>query len=264
MIVRIRLLGNKRIYISEPVSLDLEVNNYVMAKIQDELKMAKVAFIDTSQEHRSDENRRELACTIERKATQEDIDTYCGNKEDEALQECLTTVEQSNIGMKIIGVRYMMDNEAYIVYFHAEEKVNFRNLVGKLNRKLKARVELRQVGPRDEAKLIGGIGKCGLPLCCQTFLREFNPVSIKMAKQQGLSLNPDKISGVCGRLLCCLVYENKEYGEVRSKMPKVRQQVTTPFGVGTVTELNLLKETVMVKLKESEVIHELAPDQLAW
>jgi len=131
--------------------------------------------------------------------------------------------------------------------------VDFRELVRKLNSHFRLRVELRQIGSRDEAKIIGGYGRCGRPVCCENFLSEFSPVSIKMAKEQDLSLNPMKISGQCGRLMCCLCYENSHYRETRSKMPKVGQRVTTPSGKAVVTGSNLLKEMVTVELETGVV-----------
>ncbi|GAG01980.1 unnamed protein product, partial [marine sediment metagenome] len=131
----------------------------------------------------------------------------------------------------------------------AGERVDFRELVRELTGSLKIRVELRQVGPRDEAKLIGGVGRCGRSLCCTSFLDEFEPVSIRMAKEQGLPLSPMKISGVCGRLLCCLVYENEQYRVIKKKLPKEGQHVSTPMGVGDVVGSNSLKETVLVELE---------------
>ena len=158
-------------------------------------------------------------------------------------------------------VRYDLKSEQLTIFFSAQERVDFRGLVRKLSHALETRVELRQVGTRDEAKLLGSIGKCGYPLCCQNFLTSFASVSIKMAKEQNLALNPMKISGICGRLLCCLAYESKEYAAMRNKMPKPNQEISTRWGKAKVISTNLLKETVTVQL-EDEVIRELPLDQL--
>jgi cell fate regulator YaaT (PSP1 superfamily) len=242
----------------------LQVDDFVMVKTQHGLDLGRVISVEASELSRLDDWTKSQLIMVDRLATKQDMEMVCRQKEKEALDECKKMVDRLKLDMKAIAVRYSIEDNRYTIFFHAQEKVNFRSLVGKLNRRLQSRVEMRQIGPRDEARLIGGIGKCGLPLCCQTFLRQFSPVSIKMAKQQGLSLNPTKISGLCGRLLCCLVYENQEYVVAREKMPKIRQQVTTSFGKGTVTELNLLKETAMVRLIDSEMLHEVSLDQLDW
>ncbi|MEE8618959.1 MAG: regulatory iron-sulfur-containing complex subunit RicT, partial [Dehalococcoidales bacterium] len=149
---------------------------------------------------------------------------------------------------------YNLDGNHLSFFFSAEERVDFRELVRELTGRFKIRVELRQVGPRDGAKLIGGFGRCGRPLCCMSFLGEFAPVSVKMAKEQNLPLNPMKISGTCGRLLCCLVYENEQYRNVKEKMPKEGQQVSTPMGVVSVVGSNPLKETVLVELESKATV----------
>lgn len=263
-IIKVRIFNNINTVQYDPRDIALQVNDYVMVDTCRGLELARVIAVkEFENADQGDEFRRPLM-TVSRRATEEDMKEVCQRKEKEALAECRKMVERLKLELKTIAAQYNPDNGNFTIIFHANGKVNFRSLVGKLSRRLRARVELRQVGPRDEAKLLGGIGKCGLPLCCRTFLKEFSPVSIKMAKQQGLSLNPTKISGVCGRLLCCLTYENQEYDTVRKKMPKLRQQVTTPFGEGKVTELNLLKETVKVKLVDSEVFHQLSLNQLDW
>ncbi len=245
-------------------NIALQVDDFVMINTHHGLELSRVISVEESQLAEPNTWTKKQLMIVNRRATEQDIEMFCQQKEKEALDECKEMVSRLKLDMKALAVRYSLNDGRYTIFFHAQGKVNFRSLVSKLNRKLRARVEMRQLGPRDEARLIGGIGKCGLPLCCQTFLRQFSPVSIKMAKQQGLSLNPTKISGLCGRLLCCLVYENREYTAVREKMPKIRQQVDTSFGKGTVAALNLLKETVMVKLTDNEVLHEVSLDQLDW
>jgi cell fate regulator YaaT (PSP1 superfamily) len=158
--------------------------------------------------------------------------------------------------MKLLSAEYNLDGSRLTVYFSAAERIDFRELVRELASHLKIWVEMRQTGPRDEAKLIGGLGRCGRPLCCASFLSEFAPVSIRMAKEQSLPLNPMKISGCCGRLMCCLVYENEQYHIMNEKLPKKGQQVSTAMGVARVIGGNPLKETVLVEL-ENEVTAEL-------
>jgi len=170
-------------------------------------------------------------------------------KEDDALARAREEVAKSGLPMKLIKAQYSFDGSRLTLFFTAENRVDFRNLLRDLARVLRVRIELRQVGVRDEAKLMGSMGICGRPLCCTTFLDRFNPVSIKMAKQQNLPLSPMEISGACGRLLCCLAYENEFYAEMKQKMPKVGESVVTPEGVGRVTGLNILKETLDVELE---------------
>ncbi len=263
-IIKVRIFNNISSVQYDLHDIDLQVNDYVMVDTRRGLELARVSTIEELDNTGESADMRKPLMTVNRRASDEDMEEVCQQKEKEALYECKKMVEQLKLELKTISAHYNLDTGNYTITFHASGNVNFRSLVGKLSRRLRARVELRQVGPRDEAKLIGGIGKCGLTLCCRTFLKEFCPVSIKMAKQQGLSLNPTKISGVCGRLLCCLTYENKDYAAVFKKMPKLRQQVTTPFGEGKVTELNLLKETVKVKLIDSEVFHQLTLNELNW
>jgi cell fate regulator YaaT (PSP1 superfamily) len=161
--------------------------------------------------------------------------------------------------MHPLAARWESDRHV-VIFFRADEKVDFRKLVRELSRLLHARIELRQVGPREQGKLCGLVGKCGYPLCCQTFLGQFAQSTIKMAKTQELALNPMKISGVCGRLLCCLNYEQEMYLDAKSRMPRVNRTVDTEFGPGRVVAVNVLKETVTVQLET--MTKELRPDQI--
>jgi len=187
-------------------------------------------------------------------ATDEDKRVYENNKlkEKEAFNICLQKINNHNLGMKLIDVEYTFDNNKIIFYFTADGRVDFRELVKDLASVFKTRIELRQIGVRDEAKMISGMGPCGKSLCCSTFLGDFAPVSIKMAKEQSLSLNPTKISGICGRLMCCLKYEHETYERARKFMPKVGALVDTPEGRGEVLESNLLLEIVKVRLELME------------
>lgn len=186
-----------------------------------------------------------------RVASVEDTEKHIANKEreGEALRICAEKVKKHDLSMKLIDVEYTFDNNKIIFYFTAEGRVDFRDLVKDLASIFKTRIELRQIGVRDEAKMIGGLGSCGRELCCSSFLGEFAPVSIKMAKEQNLSLNPSKISGICGRLMCCLTYEEEAYRNIRERMPCAGSIVSTKYGNGEVIECNLLKEVVKVKVK---------------
>ncbi|MBN7774266.1 PSP1 domain-containing protein [Clostridium aminobutyricum] len=169
-------------------------------------------------------------------------------KKEKAIVLCQEKVNKHNLDMKLIDVEYTFDNSKIIFYFTADGRVDFRELVKDLAGVFKMRIELRQIGVRDEAKMVGGIGTCGKGLCCHTWLPEFEPVSIKMAKVQNLSLNPTKISGICGRLMCCLKFENDVYMELRKGMPEVGEKIKTPDGIGIVTESNILENKIKVRL----------------
>lgn len=168
-------------------------------------------------------------------------------KEKEAFATCLEKIGQHQLDMKLIDVEYTFDNNKVIFYFTADGRVDFRELVKDLAAIFKTRIELRQIGVRDEAKMIGGIGPCGKSLCCATWLGDFEPVSIKMAKEQNLSLNPTKISGICGRLMCCLKYEHEMYQRLREGLPEVGEKIITPDGPAIVIENNALLECVKVR-----------------
>ncbi|MCK9216489.1 MAG: stage 0 sporulation family protein [Firmicutes bacterium] len=185
-----------------------------------------------------------------RVATKEDSIKYEENisKEGEAFRICLDKINDHGLEMKLIDVEYTFDNNKVIFYFTADGRVDFRELVKDLASIFKTRIELRQIGVRDEAKMISGIGPCGKELCCSTFLGDFEPVSIKMAKEQNLSLNPSKISGICGRLMCCLKYEQDIYEEVGKILPSVGALVETSLGKGEVVESSVLYESVKVKM----------------
>lgn len=179
-------------------------------------------------------------------------------KETEAFQVCLKKVEEHGLSMKLIDVEYTFDNNKVIFYFTADGRVDFRDLVKDLATIFKTRIELRQIGVRDEAKMLGGLGPCGRSMCCSTFLGDFESVSIKMAKEQNLSLNPTKISGICGRLMCCLNYEQSTYEDIRKRLPRVGSIVETEIGQGEVIGNNIVKESIKVKLKrgDEEIVEE--------
>ncbi len=174
------------------------------------------------------------------------------SRESSAMEICEKKIAEHKLPMKLVKCEYTFDNSKILFYFTSDKRVDFRSLVKDLAAIFRTRIELRQIGVRDEAKMLGGLGMCGRPLCCTTFLGDFQPVSIKMAKEQSLSLNPTKISGVCGRLMCCLKYEEDTYEAVRKKMPRLGKDVITPDGRGTVTDLNILRETVRVRIPKGD------------
>ena len=177
---------------------------------------------------------------VERKATEEDMNRYRENlaKRDDAMKACAEKIAKHGLEMKLIDVEFMMDGSKIVFYFSADGRVDFRELAKDLAGHFRNRIELRQIGVRDEAKMLGGIGICGRPLCCSKWLNDFPPVSIKMAKQQNLSLNPTKISGTCGRLMCCLNFEDKTYKELRKGMPRDNERVETPEGLAKVINVD--------------------------
>jgi cell fate regulator YaaT (PSP1 superfamily) len=183
-------------------------------------------------------------------------------KEAAAFARCRQKIIEHSLDMKLVSVEYTFDRNKIIFYFTSEERVDFRELVKDLAAIFKTRIELRQIGVRDEAKYKGGIGPCGRAFCCTTFLEDFEPVSIRMAKGQNLSLNPTKISGVCGRLMCCLRYEASAYEDARDEMPKSGETVITPDGDGQVKEVNYNKKTVLVKLQESGYVREFPLEEV--
>jgi len=187
-----------------------------------------------------------------RVATDKDLETVRHNREKEkrAFQICQEKILAHGLDMKLVDVEYNFDGNKILFFFTSEGRVDFRALVKDLASVFHTRIELRQIGVRDEAKMLGGLGICGKPFCCSTFLEEFQPVSIKMAKTQSLSLNPTKISGTCGRLMCCLKYEQDAYEDAVKRMPKSESFVETPDGVGTISQVNLLRETVKVRLDD--------------
>jgi cell fate regulator YaaT (PSP1 superfamily) len=173
-------------------------------------------------------------------------------KRDEAMSICQGKIEKHHLEMKLVDVEYTFDNNKIIFYFTADGRVDFRELVKDLASVFRMRIELRQIGVRDEAKMLGGVGCCGRGLCCHEWMNDFHPVSIKMAKTQNLSLNPVKISGICGRLMCCLKYENDVYTELKKGMPQMNDRIRIKEGVAVVTEANILEQRIKCRLVEEE------------
>ena len=243
--VRFKQVG--KIYYFDPVDIQFTSGEYVIVETARGVECGEVA---TANREENDENIVFPLKKVIRKATEEDLKHLNENKqkEKEALKTCEKLVAQHGLEMKLVDVEYTFDNSKIMFYFTADGRVDFRALVKDLASVFRTRIELRQIGVRDEAKMLGGLGVCGKPFCCSSFLGEFQPVSIKMAKEQGLSLSPVKISGTCGRLMCCLKYEQEAYTDLLKRTPKVGAIVKTPLGKGVVVESNLLSQTLKVKM----------------
>jgi len=248
--VRFKKAG--RIYHFDAGELELQPGDNVVVQTVRGLELGQVVQFPVTRPEIG--NEEELSPVV-RKATEEDIlqDAGLEKKTEEALLECGKMINELNLPMKLLTAEYTLDNSRLTFLFSAEERVDFRELVRKLTAKFKMRVELRQVGSRDEAKLLGSYGRCGRDLCCASFLAEFAPVSIKMAKDQDLPLNPMKISGACGRLMCCLAYENEQYKALKAKMPRTGARVATKMGEGTVVGHDMLREQVFINVGETTV-----------
>ena len=243
--VRFKEVG--KIYYFDPLDNKLSVGDMVIVETARGLECGEVAM--ENKEISDDKLEHELKPLI-RIATEEDLRKQAENKlkEKEAARICEQKIANHKLEMKLVNVEYTFDNSKIIFYFTADGRVDFRALVKDLASVFRTRIELRQIGVRDEAKMLGGLGVCGRPFCCSGFLGEFQPVSIKMAKEQGLSLSPVKISGTCGRLMCCLKYEQAAYTDLLKRTPKVGAIVNTPDGKGLVVENNLIAGTLKVKL----------------
>jgi len=247
--VRFRTAG--KIYYFDPGDLDIQLGDRVIVETVRGIECGTVVI--AKREVPEEEVVLPLKSVI-RKATEEDLQHVEENrkKEADAFDICLEKIKKHGLEMKLIDVEYTFDNNKILFYFTADGRVDFRELVKDLASVFRTRIELRQIGVRDEAKMMGALGPCGRPICCCTHLCEFHPVSIKMAKEQSLSLNPAKISGTCGRLMCCLTFEQETYEYLLKKMPKVDAVVMTPKGQGTVVYVSLLKERVKVKLDNEQ------------
>nr|WP_316623712.1 stage 0 sporulation family protein [uncultured Ruminococcus sp.] len=243
--VRFKEVG--KVYYFDPDNNKLKLNDTVIVETSRGVECGVVAI--ENKEVPDEEIVHPLKKLI-RKATKDDMRRLEENhrKEKEALKICEQKVAEHGLEMKLVDVEYTFDNSKILFYFTADGRVDFRALVKDLASIFRTRIELRQIGVRDESKMLGGLGVCGRPFCCSSFLGEFHPVSIKMAKEQGLSLSPTKISGTCGRLMCCLKYEQEAYTDLLKHTPKVGAIVKTPYGRGLVVETNLLTRTLKVKM----------------
>lgn len=250
-VVGVRFKKSGKIYYFNPNGLDIKSGDYVIVETVRGIEFGSCVIGPKQIEE------KDIVTPLKnviRKATEEDIAKNLENveKQKEALRICLEKIDKHDLPMKLIDVEYTFDNNKIIFYFTADGRVDFRELVKDLASIFRTRIELRQIGVRDEAKMIGGLGPCGRPMCCSTFLGDFAPVSIKMAKEQNLSLNPTKISGICGRLMCCLNYEQDTYEHIRKNLPTIDSVVDTPYGRGVVFDNSVVKESVKIKLKNED------------
>ena len=246
-VIGVRFQQDGKIYYFNVMNLSPKVGDYVIVNSSKGLDLGEVIL---GVQEMNEENFKSPLPQAVRIATLQDIQRATDNrtKEREAYRICQQKIAEHKLEMKLVSVESSFDNSKMLFYFTANGRVDFRALVKDLASVFRTRIELRQIGVRDEARMLGGLGPCGRPICCGAFLNDFQPVSIKMAKEQNLSLNPTKISGVCGRLMCCLKYEQDQYEQIRKRMPKIGRDVVTPDGTGTVSDLNVVKETVSVAL----------------
>ena len=262
--VRFRTAG--KIYYFDPGNLDIKKNDHVIVETARGIEYGTV--VGDPKEEEDDKVIQPLKAVL-RVATPKDDEQEQSNKqrEKEAFKICLEKIRKHDLQMKLIDAEYTFDNNKVLFYFTADGRIDFRELVKDLASVFKTRIELRQIGVRDETKILGGIGICGRPLCCHTHLSEFAPVSIKMAKEQNLSLNPTKISGVCGRLMCCLKNEEETYEELNRRLPNVGDFVTTEDGLkGEVHSVNVLRQLVkvVVDVDDEKEIQEYKVEQLRF
>ena len=242
--VRFRNVG--KVYYFDPQSLDIKLGDHVIVETA---RGVEYGYVVLGPKEVEDSKVVQPLKEVLRIATDKDDAKEEANrkKEKEAYQICQKKIQAHNLEMKLIDAEYTFDNNKVLFYFTADGRIDFRELVKDLAAVFKTRIELRQIGVRDETKIRGGIGICGRELCCHTYLSEFAPVSIKMAKEQNLSLNPTKISGVCGRLMCCLTNEEETYEELNNNLPSAGESVTTPEGLkGEVQSLSVLRQLVRV------------------
>lgn len=262
--VRFRTAG--KIYFFSPGQLDIKVGDHVIVETARGVEFGSVV---SGPKEVEDEKIMQPLKPVIRVATKEDFRKEEKNreKEKEAFEICLEKIRKHGLEMKLIDAEYTFDNNKVLFYFTADGRIDFRELVKDLAAVFKTRIELRQIGVRDETKILGGIGICGRPLCCHTYLSEFAPVSIKMAKEQNLSLNPTKISGVCGRLMCCLKNEQETYEYLNRKLPGVGDIVTLPDGMkGEVFGVNVLRQLVkvLVDVNDEKEMREYPVEELKF
>ena len=246
-VVGVKFKEAGKLYYFSPGENQVEVGDNVIVETARGLEFGKVTLGVT--EVKESDLVAPLKSII-RKANEKDRKKHEENlaKKEEAMRLCQEKVDAHKLEMKLIDVEYTFDNSKVVFYFTADGRVDFRELVKDLAAVFRMRIELRQIGVRDEAKMLGGVGNCGRGLCCSTWLSDFEPVSIKMAKVQNLSLNPSKISGICGRLMCCLKFENDVYTHMKKGMPSVGERIRTPDGMAVVTDVNILENIIKTRL----------------
>ncbi|MFC4558535.1 stage 0 sporulation family protein [Virgibacillus kekensis] len=260
-VIGVRFKKAGKIYYFDPADKDIELDSYVVVETVRGIEFGKVVI----KNKQVDEEDVVLPLKkVIRVAEDKDKHTVAENQEhaQKAFDICTEKIAEHKLEMNLVDVEYTFDRNKIIFYFTADGRVDFRNLVKDLAAQFKTRIELRQIGVRDEAKMLGGIGPCGRMLCCSTFLGDFEPVSIKMAKDQNLSLNPAKISGLCGRLMCCLKYENDDYETAKRDLPDIGKSINTPYGKGKVVGLNILERLIQIEIPEKERVIEYTLDEL--
>lgn len=247
-VISVRIHGRGKAYYFDPLDYPLEKGDEVVVETSQGLDLGFCTGYITDLD---DAKIKHELKPIVRPADQVDLDIFSENLklEKEAFDFARSRIQAHDLAMRLVDVECMLDNQRIVFYFTADGRIDFRELVKDLAGNYRTRIELRQIGVRDEARLTGGLGICGRELCCGSFLQDFYPVSIKMAKQQNLAMNPSKISGSCGRLLCCLQYEYDAYSDAKKRMPYAGQMVKTPLGQGKVTSVNILRETARVLLE---------------
>ena len=250
-VVCVRFTNTGKVYYFSPADVWPQPGDKVVVETVRGLELGET--VTGAREVRDDCIIGELKPVL-RKATKADLETEENNrkKEEEAFPVCVERIKRHKLDMKLVNVECCFDGSRMVFYFTSDGRVDFRELVRDLASTFHTRIELRQIGARDEARFLGGLGICGRKICCGAFLSDFTPVTIKMAKEQNLSLNPTKISGQCGRLMCCLKYEQEFYEETLKKLPKVGKDIMTPDGVGVVTDINVLRELVMVRIQSGD------------
>lgn len=251
MITQVRLREMGAVFCYRVSDLALKVNDLVIVEAERGIDYGQVVVEPISFEKVEPSVKKliRLATDLDRNQIEDNR-----KKAQEASTSCSSKIEEHKLDMKLVGAEYAFDRSKILFYFTADGRVDFRDLVKDLAKVFKARIELRQIGVRDEAKMCGGFGPCGRELCCCCFLKDFEPVTIKMAKDQNLSLNPPKISGLCGRLMCCLSYEHKCYKDMSRGMPREGERLETPEGKGKVISVNILKRKVTVLLEDGRQI----------
>lgn len=250
-ILEVEFKGGRRAFYSNPQEFPFTIGDLVIVQAENGCDLGRVVNIGALVDQRAGDKEYPL---ILRKPSKQDLTQYEENQklEREAFFDCLRRIEEHGLNMKLVDVEYQFDRKKITFYFTAEKRVDFRALVRDLAARHRTRIELRQIGVRDEAKRIGGLGLCGRRLCCEAFLREFEPVVTQFAKEQGLSLNPTKLSGICGRLMCCLLYERELYAEVAKKFPEPGTVLFTPRGKFTLKKIDVFEEQAILQTESGK------------
>ena len=250
-VIGIELINTKLKYFADGEDLEVKVNDLIIIEHETTFEYAKVLSIDNVDPKLLPKSLKKILRIAESRDL-EQLEFY-NKKTKDALRDCKGFIKKNKLNMNVLGGFFDFNGSKLTINFTSTERVDFRGLAKYLGGTYKTRIELRQIGTRDKAKIVGGLGPCGRPICCNLFLKNFESISINMAKNQGIALNPTKINGQCGRLLCCLNYEDELYSELKAKFPKVGKEIKTKFGKGKVTSINIFKGTYLVSLAEGRV-----------